>query len=149
MNPPPSHKALAVVVCYNTADQTAITLAKIPSQRNYDVLIVNDGSTDPTSQVLKKFGFQAIEHPANIGVGATIKTGLKYALENRYQVVVVMAGNNKDDPGEIGRLLEPIVSGLYDYVQGSRFLEGGRWDNLPVFRYIMIKVHALLFTLLT
>jgi len=144
-----SPKILAIVVCYNTAAQTKKALAKFPATRNYDVLIVNDASTDETSKVIKKYGFKIIEHKRNKGVGGAIKSGLKYALENNYQVVVVLAGNNKDNPQEIPKLIEPIVRENIDYVQGSRFLRGGRWDNLPLFRWIMVRVHALLFTLVT
>lgn len=147
------NKVLVVMVCYNTDKQTQRVLQKIPSQRDYDFLIVNDGSTDRTSQIIKKYAeqydFNLIEHPQNKGVGGAIKSGIKYALSHDYQVMGVMAGNDKDDPSEITRLLNPIINLDYDYVQGSRFLRGGRWDNLPLFRYVMVKVHAFFITFFT
>lgn len=144
-----SKKILLTAVCYNTAEKTKIVLSKFPQRREYDVLVVNDYSTDRTSEYIKRYNFKAIEHQRNKGVGGSIKTGIKYALENGYHVIAVMAGNNKDDPAEIPRLLAPIINEDFDYVQGSRFLPGGRWDNLPLFRFIMVKVHAFLFFLLT
>lgn len=147
------NKVLVVMLCYNTDKQTSCVLQKFPSQRNYDFLVINDGSTDKTAAVIKecaeKCGFNSIEHPKNKGVGGAIKSGIQYALSHRYHVMVLLAGNNKDDPLDIPKLLNPILHQNYDYVQGSRFLKGGKWENLPRFRYIMVKVHALLFTVLT
>ena len=56
------------------------------------------------------------------GIGHAIRQGIQYALDKDFCIVVVLAGNNKDDPREISRLLEPIMKEDYDYVQGSRFL---------------------------
>lgn len=140
---------LLVIVCYNTAEQTRRVLKKIPSRRDYDVLIVDDASGDKTSEYIREHEFKVIEHTKNKGVGGAIKSGIKHALESGYRVMAVMAGNDKDDPQEVPRLLDPILREKYDYVQGSRFVRGGQWDNLPRFRYIMVKVHAGLLTLLT
>jgi len=137
------------MLCYNQGELARKTLNKFPQNRNYDVLVINDGSTDRTSEYIQEFDFKVIHHSRNQGVGASIKTGVKYALENKYQVMAVIAGNNKDDPKEIPLLLKPILEKNFDYVQGSRFKKGGRWDNLPVFRYMGVKIHALLLTLLT
>ncbi len=57
-----------------------------------------------------------------------------------------MAGNNKDDPTEIPRLITPILQEGVDYVQGSRFLPGGATSNLPLFRFIAIKFLSFLFS---
>ncbi len=143
------NKTLAVLTCYNTAEQTKFTLNKFPLKIDYDILVVNDGSTDRTQEYIISSGFKVITHIQNRGVGAAIKTGIKYALENHYYAIAILAGNNKDDPNEIERLFKPIIEEGFDYIQGSRFLKGGRWDNLPLFRYAMVKVHALLLTLLT
>ena len=60
-----------------------------------------------------------------------------------------MAGNNKDDPAEIPRLLKPIVEAGCDYVQGSRFLPGGSSPHLPPARWFFIKLSSFLFRLYT
>lgn len=142
-------RIITVVVAYNTDSSTKLLLECFPGNNLFDILIVNDGSTDTTQQVIDAYGFKAISHSSNRGVGAAIKTGIRYGLENGYYAIVILAGNNKDDPGEISRLLKPILEEDYDYVQGSRFLKCGRWDNLPLLRYVMIKIHAFLFYILT
>lgn len=142
-------KALVVMVFFNEGELTRKALKKFPQKRDYDVLVVNDGSTDRTSEYIQEFNFKVITHSQNKGVGAAIKSGIRHGLENNYQIVVVIAGNNKDDPADVPRLLAPLTKEDFDYVQGSRFMRGGRWDNLPLFRFIMVKILALLFTLLT
>jgi dolichol-phosphate mannosyltransferase len=137
------------MVCYNTAESTKAALSKFSAERNYDILVINDGSTDETRDIVTRYNFKSIEHSQNRGVGAAIKTGIRYAVENNYEIAAVLAGNNKDNPAEISRLFDPIIKEGYDYVQGSRFIHGGRWDNLPPFRFIMVKIHAFLFSLLT
>jgi len=142
-------KILACVVTYNTDADTKLLFSRFRKQEDFDVLIVNDGSTDKTQDIINVSGFKAITHPCNMGVGAAIKTGIRYGMENGYYAIAILAGNNKDNPDEIGRLFEPILKYDYDYVQGARFLKGGRWDNLPLFRYIMVKAHALMFFIIT
>jgi len=142
-------KILAIVAVYNTGKYTKLLLERFPKNNEFDILIVNDGSTDNTKDYLNKTQFKIITHPKNKGVGGAIKTGIKYAIDNGYKTIAILAGNNKDNPFEISRLLRPIIYENYDYIQGSRFALGGRWDNLPPFRFIMVKIHAVLFSILT
>jgi len=142
-------RVLAVMLCYNTEDLTRAAVAKFPAERPYDVLLVNDGSTDGTRALLDGFQGAVIHHERNRGLGAAIKTGYRYAQEQGYDVIVIMAGNNKDDAGEIPRLVAPILEDRCDYVQGSRFLDGGSHDNLPWPRRLMVRGHALLMRLFT
>ena len=108
---------------------------------------VDDGSTDGGSELLRQHGIEPLTQPARQGIGAAIKAVVRYARANGYDILVVMAGNNKDDPAEIPRLLEPILEHGVDYVQGSRFLEGGSSPHLPPFRRIAIRMLSLLFRL--
>jgi len=70
----------------------------------------------------------------NLGEGVFVESG------------VVIAGNNKDAPEEIPRLLDPIINGA-DFVQGSRFLAGGRAGGMPLYRHVATRLHPLLFSL--
>lgn len=136
------------MVCYDTRRWTEETLRRLPAHRNYDVLLVDDGSADGTVEALRSSGLPFVRHERNRGLGAAIKSGVAQAIAQRYEAVVVLAGNGKDDPAEIPRFLEALAAG-YDYVQGSRFRSGGSHHNLPRGRHIMIRLHCLLVRWLT
>ena len=139
---------LAIIVCYDTCEWTRDTTARIPAARGYDVLLIDDGSTDGTADVLRSGGLPVLLHRTNRGLGAALKSGIASALDLGYEAVVVLAGNGKDDPAEIPRFLDALAAG-HDYVQGSRFRPGGRHRNLPLGRHLLIRAHALLVRLLT
>ena len=90
-----------------------------------------------------------IENPARNGIGFAIKRGYRYALSQGFDLIVIMAGNGKDDPREIPRLTEPISKNGFDYVQGSRFLPGGKGERTPFFRRIFTRLFPFVWTFLT
>lgn len=115
-----------------------------------DVLVVDDGSTDQTPEIIREHGVKYIRHPQRQGVGVAILSAIRYAREQGYEIIAVMAGNDKDRPHEIPRLLQPITEQGYDFVQGSRYLPGGNFGNMPFYRRIATQfVHPLLFSLIT
>jgi glycosyltransferase involved in cell wall biosynthesis len=61
-----------------------------------DVLVVNDGSTDATGTIVREEGALILEHPYNMGIGATMQTGFLYALRNGYQVAVQIDGDGQN-----------------------------------------------------
>ena len=75
-----------------------------------------------------------VVHEKRKGIGCAIREGIDYGLTHHFDVAVVLAGNNKDNPHEIPRVLAPILEEGFDYVQGSRFLSGGKKVNNPFFR---------------
>lgn len=90
-----------------------------------------------------------IENPGREGIGYAIKEGYRYALSEGADILVVMAGNGKDDPAEIPRLTHPILKKEFDYVQGSRFLPGGRGEKTPFLRGVFTRLFPFAWTLLT
>jgi len=108
-----------------------------------EVIVIDDGSSDKTAIVAEKSGATVISHPKNKGVGAAIRTGIDYAIQNNFGICVVMGGDAQDDPREINRVISPIVNESYDFVQGSRFY--GAVVNFPIFRKITTYLFSLLF----
>src|SRR5215470_9052147 len=74
MAAPRTRDALAVMVCYETRERTAEALTRFPAERGYDVLLVDDGSSDGTADVLARSGLPFVRHDRNRGLGAAIKT---------------------------------------------------------------------------
>ena len=112
-----------------------------------DLLVMDDGSRDGSIEALRDLPIAVLANPKNRGVGAAMKRVFDCALERRYDIVVTLAGNNKDEPAEIPRLLAPLLRGEADFVQGSRFLPGGAHGNMPLYRRWATRLHPLLFSL--
>ncbi|MFQ5901036.1 MAG: glycosyltransferase family 2 protein [Thermodesulfobacteriota bacterium] len=112
------------------------------------VMVIDDGSTDKTVEDAKAAGAHVISKPKNAGIGAAIRTGIDYALDHKFDIVIVMAGDDQDLPVEIPKVLAPIVSKGYDFVQGSRRLYGKRVINMPNFRRFTTKMYSVVFNFL-
>lgn len=141
----PGHRVIAMFPFHNERDKLALLVQKIRPGLVDKWLPVDDGSTDEGPALLRSHGIEPLTQPKRSGIGAGIKAVVRHARANGYDILVVMAGNNKDDPGEIPRLLAPILEDGVDYVQGSRFLAGGSSPHLPLFRRIAIQVLSLIF----
>ncbi len=109
------------------------------------LLVIDDGSTDATASVARRKGVLVLATGARTGVGAALRTGLEYARESGHDIVVIMAGNNKDEPAEIPQLLDPICDQDYDLVMGSRHLAGGVCGgDMPGYRKLATRFHPWL-----
>jgi hypothetical protein len=87
-----------------------------------EVVVVDDGSRDDTARVARTAGAVVLRHPFNLGYGAALQTGYRYALARGAPLVVQMDADGQHDPREIARLAAPIERGECDLVVGSRFL---------------------------
>jgi dolichol-phosphate mannosyltransferase len=112
-----------------------------------EVLVVDDGSTDRSAAVARDAGATVLPMGRVAGVGAALRASYQLAVEKAYDVVVTVAGNNKDAPEEIPLLLDPIADGRADFVQGSRFLKDrADFGEMPLYRRIATRIHPLLFS---
>ncbi|MBI4843172.1 MAG: glycosyltransferase family 2 protein [Nitrospirae bacterium] len=114
-----------------------------------EIVFVDDCSDDGTYEFLKEQGrFAVIRHSQRCGAGSAIRSFFAHLLDSGCDIAVVMAGNDKDRPEEITRLLDSIIENGNDLVQGSRYLSSGSSGNMPLMRIIATRwVHPLLFTL--
>ncbi len=94
-------------------DRVSAVMGKL--SKSFEILVIDDGSTDTTAAKARESGARVLSHPYNIGNGAAIKTGIRKA---RGRILVMMDADGQHDPADIPRLLEPI--GLYDMVVGAR-----------------------------
>jgi dolichol-phosphate mannosyltransferase len=142
----PGHRVLAMFPFFNEEGRLSRLAARMSSGQVDEFLGVNDGSSDNGPAELTARGINFISQSRQ-GVGSCIKAAIQYARANRFDILVVMAGNDKDDPAQIPDLLRPILEGRADYVQGSRYLPGGSSPNLPLFRNLAIKALSIFFQL--
>lgn len=114
-----------------------------------DILIVDDGSQDRTSRVAEKTGVIVIRHPFNMGYGAALQTGFKYALMKRYRYVIQMDADGQHDPDYINALLDEVKKGDVDVVIGSRFLDPRIEYPAPAIRKIGIRLFSWVVSTIT
>lgn len=149
-------RILVCPVAYNEHIKLRSVIERFLNSRLHgklDYLIVDDGSDDGTTAVIEKYQYQGvktIKHAKRSGVGAAIRTAIGYAKRNDYDIIVIMAGNDKDNPEEIPFLLKPIIEDGFDVVQGSRYLgKVGSGGQMPFYRKIATRLHPWVFSLFT
>jgi glycosyltransferase involved in cell wall biosynthesis len=126
----PKNKALIIIPAYNEESCISNVIKSIRSEAlEVDILVVDDGSGDATVQKAKDEGVKVLCQRFNLGIGATMQTGYKYARDNGYEVAVQFDGDGQHPAEQIGELMQPIVDGTADVVVGSRFL--GMGDYKP------------------
>lgn len=119
----PSPKISVVVPAYNEEDIIGYIIQRITdtltkSEYSFEVIVIDDGSTDKTAINAKEAGGRVFRHPYNIGNGAAIKTGIRNA---QGEIIVMMDADGQHPPEDIPRLLEKIDP--YDLVVGARTKE--------------------------
>jgi dolichol-phosphate mannosyltransferase len=146
-------KTLAIIPVYRDNDNILKVLGKFTPKVVDKICLVVDSADRADIEnmliVYVNLPIHLIRNKTRKGIGHAIRQGIQYAIDNQYDIIVVLAGNNKDDPTEIPRLLEPILMRDYDYVQGSRFLKGGRNVRNPFLRGVFSRLYPFLWTLLT
>ncbi len=142
---------IAVVIpAYNEADNIHHVLGALP-ERVCDLplhaIVIDDGSSDRTTEAARAAGAAAIRLPMNRGQGAALRTGYRLALITGAEIVATMDADGQHQPAELSRLVGPIVNGEADVVGGSRVL--GDADPNHAARELGIKLFAQLLSLLT
>lgn len=143
---------LAIVPAFNEAQAISPTVASIRHWApDFDVLVVDDGSTDTTALRAEAAGATVLRLPFNLGIGGAMQAGYIYAMERGYDVAVQVDGDGQHDPRHIPDLLEHLRSDpQLNMVTGSRFLardgEGFR-SSAP--RRAGIRIFASVVSLIT
>ncbi len=140
-----NRRIIAVIPAHNEEGRIGRVVKRINSTMVDTILVVDDGSSDATASVAGSRGAEVLSMGTVRGVGAALRAGLRHARKSGYDLAVILAGNDKDDPGEIPRLLDPICDGDCDFVIGSRYLPGGRYGgDMPLYRKLATRLHPWL-----
>lgn len=117
---------------------------------HFDVVVINDGSTDLTKSVASDSGATVLSHAYNLGYGVTLQTGYKYFQRHpEYKYLVQMDGDGQHNYRDIQRLLYPLLEKKAEIVIGSRFLQKKSSFRLPIVRYFGILFFRFLINFLT
>jgi glycosyltransferase involved in cell wall biosynthesis len=141
-------RRVAIVPALNEAATIARVIKEIRAvDPDFEILVVDDGSTDNTQAEAERAGALVARLPYNVGIGGAVQTGYQYARDHGFQVAVQIDGDGQHDPGELAQLLEPIAADRADMVVGSRFLGSGLY-RAPFARRLGIRLLAAVVTLL-
>jgi glycosyltransferase involved in cell wall biosynthesis len=118
------HKVLVIIPAYNESEAISDVLTALHEKTpDYDVLVVNDGSTDNTVEVVKRHkGVNLIQLPFNMGIGSTVQTGYKFAVQNGYDIAVECDADGQHPVHQLPIIVQGVIDGKGDMVIGSRYV---------------------------
>ncbi len=119
-------RTLIIIPALNEAANIARVVAQLQAHvPQSDILVINDGSRDDTARIARGCGAFVLDMPYNVGIGAAVQTGFKFAAQQGYTVVLRSDGDGQHDPQDMQRLLAALLEDQADMVVGSRFLDAG------------------------
>lgn len=116
-------KTLIIIPAYNEALNIEKTVKSVVDNKNYDYIVINDGSTDNTLEILKQNNINHINLIKNLGIGGAVQTGYKYAYENNYDIAVQFDGDGQHDINYVKTICDPIIEGQADMCIGTRYMD--------------------------
>jgi glycosyltransferase involved in cell wall biosynthesis len=140
-------KTLLIIPCYNEQEAILDLYREVQQKVNFDVLVVNDCSTDSSAEILKRYYVPHLNLLVNLGIGGAMQAGYRYALKNHYDIAVQLDGDGQHDPADIFSLVAPIEHDEADMVIGPRFLKREGFQSSAVRRAGIGVFKLLLFCL--
>ncbi len=116
-------RILIIIPAFNEeANIGGVIDALMRHQKHAAIVVVNDGSSDRTGEIAREKGATVLTHPFNLGIGATMQTGFKYALMKGFDIAVQVDGDGQHPAGQVKDLVKTLLENSADLVVGSRFL---------------------------
>jgi dolichol-phosphate mannosyltransferase len=142
-------RVYAVLPAFNESGKVGKVIEKIKKTESViEIVVVDDCSSDSTSEEANMAGARVIRHEKNLGVGAAIRTGIKYGLDYDFDICVVLSSDDQHEPSELPRVLNPIINDEFDFIQGSRRMKGGKVVNDRLFRRLTTQLYSILLSIL-
>lgn len=122
------NKILLIIPAYNEEENILNTYKNIleynkNNDLKYDIIVINDGSKDKTSDICHDNGIPVIDLIHNLGIGGAVQTGYKYAYENNYDIAVQFDGDGQHDVKYVEKIINPIIKEKMNLTIGSRFID--------------------------
>ncbi len=137
---PRKDDVLVIIPAHNEAATVGDVIERARAA-GYPALVIDDGSTDGTAEIAEDAGASVVRLPLNLGVGAALRTGFRYAVENGYRVAVQCDADGQHDPAEIESLLRVMEDEQAHLVIGSRF-DGSTTARILRTRHLAMRVLA-------
>jgi hypothetical protein len=135
-------KILVIVPAFNEAGSLEKVVGEIKIHLSKaDILVVNDGSTDLTSEIAQSKGAVVLDLPFNLGIGGAMQAGYKFAYEKGYDIAIQVDADGQHDPKEIQKLLHALEVEKVDVTIGSRFIGGSGYKG-SIMRRIGIAIFS-------
>lgn len=123
-------KTLIILPALNEGENITKTVQRVRENLPWvDVLVINDGSTDDTREKAEAAGAIVLNMPYNVGIGAGVQTGFKFAARHGYDFVARLDGDGQHSPDNTLHLLKIVQNGEADVAIGSRFLADGDYGT--------------------
>lgn len=135
-------RRVAVVPAFNEADTIQAVIREILAfDPAFEVVVVDDGSSDLTAHLAREAGAHVVRLPFNLGIGGAVQTGYQFARDEGFDLAVQVDGDGQHDPGQIPLLLEPLLDDRADMAVGTRFRGSGAY-RAPLARRVGIEIFA-------
>ncbi|MBC9786066.1 glycosyltransferase family 2 protein [Heliobacterium chlorum] len=143
-------KVLIIIPAYNEQNSIPTVLRKIQAlPEHYDIVVINDGSKDNTSQAARDVGsVTVIDLPHNLGIGGAMQTGYIFAHRRGYDIAVQVDADGQHNPDDLPRLLAPLLRGDVNMTVGSRYVEKTAYRS-TIMRRLGMVIFSLVVSLIT
>lgn len=126
-----------VIAAYNEEKRIGNVISSLINAGYKNIVITDDGSKDDTFKVISKYPIFCLKHVINRGQGASLKTGIDFALKEGAKYIVTFDADGQHRIEDLDSIINPVASGKYDVALGSRFL--GKKTKMPFMRRIILK----------
>lgn len=139
---------LIIIPAYNEEKNIRKVLADLSDiERLADIIVVNDGSIDATEAMVKGNDLYLINHPCNLGYGAALQTGYKFANLKKYRFILQFDADGQHNPHDLRLVMNELAKGESDIVIGSRFLGNARFHPGFFKKLAITSFRWMIFTL--
>lgn len=142
-------RVLVLLPAYNEAATIERVLEDLRrAAPSFDRLVIDDASTDGTAAIVQNLGESQLRLPCQLGYGGALQTGVRYAIDAGYDIVVFLDADGQHRPEDVPRLVSRLEEGEADVVIGSRYVSGQVYQG-PFGRRMGQRVLSVLSGLMT
>ena len=132
------NKQVCVIVPFFNEEEVIEKVLRELIASNYQVVAIDDGSTDRSNEIARKMNCVLLKHPSNFGQGAALQTGISFARINpKIEYFVTFDSDGQHQVSDINHMLKPLVNGETDFVFGTRFQDDK--TKFPFFKRIVLR----------